>query len=84
MKQNHSFTELYIALVRRLHFVFVLALMVPFLCLTVTFGMSPARAALAQACFLPLYALTLTLAVPASVMYLLQEKVIPEMRECDT
>ena len=75
MKQKHSFTELYIALVRRLHFVFVLALMVPFLCLTVTFGMSPARAALAQACFLPLYALTLTLAVPASVMYLLQEKV---------
>ena len=75
MKQKHSFTELYIALVRRLHFVFVLALMVPFLCLTVTFGMSPARAALAQACFLPLYALTPTLAVPASVMYLLQEKV---------
>lgn len=75
MDSKLTFTRIYLALVRRLHFLVVLALMVPFLCLTVTFGMSPARAARAGECLLPLYALTLTLAIPASFMYLLQEKV---------
>lgn len=68
-------TKLYLALVRRLHFLVLLALLVPCFCLIATFGLGKAAAEGYGAHFLPLYALTLTLALPASFMYLLQERV---------
>ena len=68
-------SRIYIALVRRLHFLVLAGLIVPCYCLIVTFGMNDEDAALACSHLLPLYVLTLTLAIPASFMYLLQEKV---------
>lgn len=72
---NRTLSKLYIALVRRLHFLVLLSLIVPCYCLIITFGMSGQEADAACAHLLPLYAFTLTLAVPASFLYLLQEKV---------
>ena len=68
-------SKVYTALVRRLHFLVLLSLIVPCFCLFVTYGMNDEDAARACSHLLPLYLLTLTLAVPASFMYLLQEKV---------
>ena len=68
-------SRIYTALVRRLHFLVLLGLIVPCYCLIATFGMNEEDAALSCSHLLPLYALTLTLALPASFMYLLQEKV---------
>ena len=67
--------KIYIALVRRLHFLVLLALMVPCYCLIVTYGLPAGEAETARSHLLPLYALTLTLAFPAAFTYLLQEKV---------
>lgn len=65
----------YLAIVRRLHFLTLLATMVPSFCLIATLGMTDEAAAAASSGFVPLYLLTLTLAVPASFQYLIQEKV---------
>ena len=67
--------KIYIALVRRLHFLVLLALMVPCYCLIVTYGLPAGEAETARSHLLPLYALTLTLAFPAAFTYLLQKKV---------
>lgn len=68
-------TRLYLAIVRRLHFLTLLSLMVPGFGMITTLGMTKDAAAAAASCFVPLYLLTLTLAVPASFQYLIQEKV---------
>lgn len=75
MKPDISPTKIYLALVRRLHFLVLLALLVPCLCLIATFGLPEEAATQYSACFLPLYALTLSLTLPVSFMYLMQEKV---------
>ncbi len=75
MKTALSPSKLYTAIVRRLHFLVLLALLVPCFCLVITFGMSREDAASALSCFLPLYFLTLSIALPASFMYLLEKKI---------
>lgn len=75
MKRSVSFQTVYIALVRRLHMLVLLSCLVPCFCQVIASGMSAQDAEAAFACFLPLYGMTLTLAVPAAFAYLLQEKV---------
>ena len=53
----------------------LLAMMVPCVCVTVTFGMTDELAAAACERLLPLYMITLTLALPAGLFYFLQERV---------
>ena len=74
MQDHHSPGELYITLVRRLHFLLPLSVLVPVFCQIITSGMDPRQAASASDCFMPLYFLTLTLALPAAFSYLMQEK----------
>ena len=67
-------SRFFLALVRRLHFLALLAMMVPLFCQIVTSGMNDREAAIAYSHFLPLYLLTLSLAIPAAFLYLIQEK----------
>ncbi len=74
MKHRLSFTKLYIKGVRRLHFLVLLALCVPFFCRIASLGSDDPAVSRAQEAFIPLYALTLTIILPAVLIYLLQEK----------
>ena len=67
--------KLYLGLVRRLHFLVLLSLMVPCFCLISTYGLTDAQAQEACSRLLPLYVMTFLLALPASFMYVIQEKV---------
>lgn len=75
MKGRHAPAKRYTALVRRLHFLVLLAVLVPLFCQIVTSGMPPQQAQEAFSRFLPLYGMTLTLALPAAFFYFLQVKV---------
>ena len=70
-----KFTRGFLVLVRRLHFLVPIAMIVPCFCLIVTFGMSEKEASDACALLLPLYLITLSLALPACLFYFLQDKV---------
>ncbi len=74
-KTKISPSKLYIAVVRRLHFLVLLAVLVPFFCKIGTLSMPDEEAARAAAGFLPLYAITFTIALIAGLFYLLQEKI---------
>ncbi len=74
MKKQISLSRLYIAGVRRLHFLVLLAVFVPFFCRITTLGLEPEEVAAAADTFIPLYGLTLTLVVPVILIYLVQEK----------
>ncbi len=75
MKKPVSLSKLYIAGVRRLHFLVPMAVLVPFFCRITTLGLDADEVAAAAATFVPLYGLTLTLVLPAIAIYLVQEKV---------
>lgn len=68
-------SKLYIAGVRRLHFLVLMAVLVPFFCQIATLSMPAEEAAASAKGFLPLYFITLTIAFIAVLFYLLQETV---------
>ncbi len=69
-----SFSKLYIKGVRRLHFLVLMALFVPFFCRITTLGLDEQAAADAVQTFIPLYVLSLSIVLPAAMIYLIQEK----------
>ena len=72
---NRSPSRVYLILIRRLHFLALLALNVPCYCLIITHGLGGPEADAARAHLLPLYLFTFALAIPASYQYFLQERV---------
>jgi hypothetical protein len=69
-----TISTLYIIAVRRLHFLLLLATMAPTFSYITILSMSAPEATSAQTRFLPLYLLTLTFALPAALMYVIQDK----------
>ena len=72
---HRNLSRIYIASVRRLHFLLLLATMVPSFSYIATLNMPGPDAAAAAENFVPLYLFTLTASIPAALFYLIQERV---------